>query len=451
MIVPGRHSLFWKLAILLIGFCLAMIALTLSWGQSIGEKTSYLSDDAKAVLSGYAARAETAWRQGGTGAVDRFQAELEAAEGGWVLVLDNHLYPLGSRAVSADQRRHLGFMRQLHWSMGRQTPEPRTLSIPFEDGGGQLVMQLPERFSPWGPRPLLFFLLHRVLPVILALVLCVLLFRQLIVPLARLREQANSLSADDLSARLGAPLAQRRDEMGELARAFDHMAERLQDTVAYQRRLLSDLSHELRTPLSRLRAASEREHDLESLRQRLEREVTVMQRLVEGTLELAWMDSERPHFAPEAVRLISLWEVLVEDASFETGCPKERLRFELDEECVVNANLNSLAQALENMLRNAIRHSPDDGVVTLSGERQGDQWCLALSDQGPGVRDEELELIFEPFARLNRARPGDGGFGLGLSIARSAIVLQGGAVWASNLNPGLRLHLRLPAWSGSPD
>ncbi|MCY1298043.1 Sensor protein PfeS [compost metagenome] len=131
------------------------------------------------------------------------------------------------------------------------------------------------------------------------------------------------------------------------------------------------------------------------------------------------------------------------------GCAKERLRFELDEDCVIKANLNSLAQALENMLRNAIRHSPADGPITLSGQRQGDYWCLTLSDLGPGVPEDDLELIFEPFARLNQARPGDGGFGLGLSIARSAIALQGGAVWARNLNPGLCLHLRLPAWPDS--
>src|SRR5690606_15281666 len=79
--MPGRNSLFWKLAILLIGFCLAMIALTLSWGQRIGERTSYLSDEAKSVLSGYAERVETAWRQGGASAVDAVQSELEAAEG----------------------------------------------------------------------------------------------------------------------------------------------------------------------------------------------------------------------------------------------------------------------------------------------------------------------------------------------------------------------------------
>ncbi|UXY51640.1 sensor histidine kinase [Pseudomonas tohonis] len=446
--MPGRHSLFWKLAIILVGFCLVMIALTLSFGQLIGERTSYLSDAARTTLRGYAREAEQAWREGGRAGVDAFQADLERREGSWVLVLDPHLFPLGSRPVSEEQRRRLGFMRQLEWPMGRQTPEPRTLSIPFQGQDGQLVMLLPQRYSPWGPRPLLFFIAQKVVPGLLALLLCMLLYRLFIAPLARLREQANSLKADDLGARLGEPFVSRRDELGELGRAFDHMADRLQGTVVYQRRLLSDLSHELRTPLSRLRAASEREDDLPALRQRLEREIGVMQQLVENTLELAWMDSERPHFPQEAVPLRPLWDVLTEDACFETGWPREQLRFELDERCVVKAHLNSLAQALENMLRNAIRHSPAGGLVTLSGHQEGEHWLLCLRDQGPGVAEEHLELIFEPFSRLDEARPGDGGFGLGLSIARSAIELQGGRLWARNLNPGLGLHMRLQAWPG---
>jgi two-component system sensor histidine kinase PfeS len=443
--MPGRQSLFWKLAGLLICFCLVMIALVMSSAQQIGESTSFLSDEAKTTLKGYAAKAEQSARDKGPEAVDAVLDEIMRTEGVWALALDSHLYPLGKKPIPEAQRLSLHFMRELEWPMGRQTPTPRVLTIAFQHSDGQLIMQLPERFSPWGPRPLLNFLAYRLLPAIFTLLLCVVLYRHLIVPLTRLREQANALSADDLSARLGAPLATRKDELGELARAFDHMAERLQSTVVYQRRLLRDLSHELRTPLSRLRAATERDDDADALRQRLDREVTAMQRLVNGTLELAWMDTERPHLAPEAVRLQSLWEVLSEDASFEVGFPTARLVFALDEECQVKANLNSLAQALENLLRNAIRHSPADGIITLAGTRQQNDWHLTLSDQGPGVPDDKLELIFEPFSRLNEARPGDGGFGLGLSIARNAIALQGGAVWASNLNPGLCLHIRLPA------
>ena len=100
---------------------------------------------------------------------------------------------------------------------------------------------------------------------------------------------------------------------------------------------------------------------------------------------------------------------------------------------------------MENILRNAIRHSPPDGTVSLSGQREGDQWHLWIDDQGGGVAPEELERIFAPFIRLDGSRPGDGGFGLGLSIARNALRLQGGSLWAENVGQGLRVHLRLPA------
>ena len=111
----------------------------------------------------------------------------------------------------------------------------------------------------------------------------------------------------------------------------------------------------------------------------------------------------------------------------------------------MQGHLNSLAQAMENILRNAIRHSPDDGIVSLSGQREGDQWHLWIDDQGGGVAPEELERIFAPFIRLDGSRPGDGGFGLGLSIARNALRLQGGSLWAENVGEGLRVHLRLAA------
>jgi two-component system sensor histidine kinase PfeS len=119
------------------------------------------------------------------------------------------------------------------------------------------------------------------------------------------------------------------------------------------------------------------------------------------------------------------------------------LRNALPAGCTVLGHLNSLAQTLENLLRNAVRHSPSDGVVTLGGRCEGDTWLLWIEDQGPGVEPQHLESIFQPFTRLNAARPGGDGFGLGLSIARSVTQLQGGEVWAQNRSPGLRVSLRL--------
>ena len=111
--------------------------------------------------------------------------------------------------------------------------------------------------------------------------------------------------------------------------------------------------------------------------------------------------------------------------------------------CQLRVHLNSFAQALENVLRNAIRHSPVHGVVRLRGRRDGDSWCLVVEDQGPGVAEADLERIFEPYLRLDGTQ--GSGFGLGLSIARRAIELQGGELWASRGAQGLRMNLRLPA------
>ncbi|HHP0292819.1 TPA: histidine kinase sensor domain-containing protein [Pseudomonas aeruginosa] len=268
--------------------------------------------------------------------------------------------------------------------------------------------------------------------------------RKLVVPLNRLRDRADALRADELeSTPLAAPLAARRDELGELAQALEHMAERLRLSLAQQRLLLRTLSHELRTPLARLRIAHDSELPPEQLRQRLDREIGDMQRLLEDTLDLAWMDTERPQLPTEPVLALSVWEALRDDACFESGWDPARLPCRLGVDCRVEVHLDSLAQAMENLLRNAIRHSPEDGTVSLDGEREGDFWHLRLQDQGPGVAEDQLERIFLPYQRLDDSA-GEG-FGLGLAIARRAIELQGGRLWASNGKPGLCLHLWLPA------
>ncbi|WP_426427204.1 sensor histidine kinase [Pseudomonas palmensis] len=447
MSLPGRHSLLWKLCALLVVLCLSIIWFSRSGGAHLERRSYHLSEEARQVLKGYAVEAHAAWRSGGTPGVDRWLADLKIREPGWALVMGSDLRSLSSQTLTDEQQKYVTFMRELDWPMSKRSPELPAISVPFPEApqAGRLVIQLPERFMP-SMRPLLVqLLIHGLLPALLALLAGFLLYRVLIGPLAHLRAQANALRADRLDTRVDPAISRRSDELGDLGRAFDHMAERLEKTVSLQQRLLADLSHELRTPLTRLHMAAENEPDDDVLRERLTREVQCMRQLVDDTLELVWLGTERPQLALDTVEVQTLWEVVRENACFESGWREGQLPMALTEDCLVRGHLNGLAQAMENIVRNAIRHSPANGQVRLGGRRDGDCWHLWIDDQGPGVAEAALETIFQPFTRLDAARPGGDGFGLGLTIARCRVQLQGGQVWAQNLKPGLRVNLRLPA------
>lgn len=438
-----RHPLLWKLALWLVSFCLLLTWLIWTWGLSVERSTYFLSAADQAYLARYAEQAEQAWRDGGAEGAEAYRRQLAQEEDTWVALVGPLLQSLGTTPLSAEEASHLTFMRKLDWPMSKRLQDELpyvSIEFPQHPEDGRLVIQLPERLLPTGLTPWTHVVTHGVAPAILALLLGLLLYRHLVVPLNRLRDRADALRADDLDSP-GLPLQKRRDELGELAQAFEHMAGRLRRSLEQQRLLLRTLSHELRTPLARLRIAHDSELPPEQLRRRLDREVDDMQRLLEDTLDLAWMDTEKPQLPSAPVQMLSIWEALCEDCCFESGWARARFLSDLGTDCWVSGHLDSIAQAVENLLRNAIRHSPEGGVVRLDGQRVGEHWHFQLRDQGPGVPVADLQRIFEPYQRLADS---GAGFGLGLAIARRGIELQGGRLWASNGNPGLVLHLVLP-------
>ncbi|WP_411392653.1 histidine kinase sensor domain-containing protein [Pseudomonas sp. MPB23] len=441
-----RHPLLWKMAVLHVCACLLLVWLVWNWGLRVERNTYFLEPSDRVALAAYAAEAEQVAARGDAQAVERWRLALQQREHTWVAVLDERLQSLGTSPLSASQIGHLTFMRKLSWPMSKRLEDELpyvSIAFPQHPERGRLVMQLPERLLPPGLTPWTHVLTHGVVPVLLALGLGLVLYRHLVQPLNELRERANTLSGGDLAPLASSRVTRRPDELGELARAYEHMAERLRQSLDQQRQLLRTLSHEIRTPLARLKIASESGLPPDQLEQRLAREVEDMRRLVDDSLNLAWLDTEKPRLPTETVVVASVWEALVQDAHFETGWSLEALVCELDSTCQLRVHLNSFAQALENVLRNAIRHSPAHGVVRLRGRRDGDSWCLVVEDQGPGVAEADLERIFDPYLRLDGTQ--GSGFGLGLSIARRAIELQGGELWASRGAQGLRMNLRLPA------
>lgn len=445
--MPGRHSLFWRLTVALSLGTVLVVGLSGVLARELGERLVRLDDQAKGAMGEYADQAWRAWRDGGESGLAQWLEQLRQREPGAALVVDPQGMPLDGRTLSEEERAGLRFQRELDWPLSFRSRERPFIGVPFPSApeAGRLVMRLPARFMPGDYWPLLRTALLVVLPALMALLAGMLLSWWLMAPLRQLQTRVLGFRHDPAS-RVGNSLIRRRDEFGQLGRSFNQMAERVAGNLEAQRRLLRDLSHELRTPLGRLSVALESDLDEAALRQRLSREVAVMRTLVEDSLTLAWQGTRAPAVGDESLDLAEVWGLVADNAAFESGWAVERFPCELPADARVRGNLNELAQALENLVRNAVRHSPPGGRVALAGRREGSEWHFWIADQGPGVPEQELERIFEPFVRLDQARAVDHGFGLGLSIARRALVTQGGRLWAENGRPGLYVHMYLPAW-----
>ena len=177
--MPNRHSLFWKLAILLVGFCLLMIGLSWSWGRHMETQNAYLSDQARITLTDYAAEAERAWKQGGQAGVDAWMADMASKEGIWVNVLGPDLQSLSSTPLTPEQSRKITFLRSIDWPVSRRVVGLPWMRVPFVEHPqqGLLVIELPERLMPGRYRLFWQFMTNGVIPGLFTLLLCIGLYR----------------------------------------------------------------------------------------------------------------------------------------------------------------------------------------------------------------------------------------------------------------------------------
>jgi len=277
------------------------------------------------------------------------------------------------------------------------------------------------------------------------LVLSYLLARYLTSPLRKLQAALERFGQGDFSARTGAT---RRDELGELARTFDRMAERIQNLVAAERRLLLDISHELRSPLARLSVAIELARSGENrdaALDRIQKEADRLNLLVGGLLQSTRAEVDPGALRAQRVRLDELLADIVNDGSIEAvarGCS-----LDLDAQCpaTITGDPELLRRAAENVIRNAIRYAPPQTSVEVRLKCDDHTAHIQVRDYGPGVPEEALARIFQPFYRVEGHRNREsGGVGLGLAIAQRAVELHKGTLRASNAHPGLRIEIDLP-------
>lgn len=298
-------------------------------------------------------------------------------------------------------------------------------------------LDMPERQTP----PVLLFL---AIALITTTLLSWLFAKTLTNPILHIQGSAKRLASGDWQTRVG-KAAKRQDELGQLARDFNKMAEQLESMWGAQKRLLADVSHELRSPLARLQMALGLAHQQNvdpATLSRVEREADRMEALVSQLLTLSRAEAGEATMQKHALSLV-LNDVLT-DANFEVANKNKLLRIDDIPKKTVVIDSMMFCRAVENVLRNAIRHSKLVTHIAFSEDTQ--HWCIHITDDGDGLTIEECERIFSPFYRATLAREREsGGVGLGLSIAKAAVELHHGRIIAEPAERGgLRVTMSFP-------
>ena len=400
-------------------------------------------------------KAAEIYEQSGAGALSGALQATEKATGVSATFFDEHGKELSGRTVP-----------QKAQELSAKAAETRDIEFNFDVEGtlvarpvvtskGQLFIYVAH--IPRPPFQPTFQTLGLRLLVVLVIggIFCYWLARYLTTPIFKLRTTTNELAEGNLGARVATNLVKRRDEVGQLGRDFNVMAERLESMVKAQQRLLGDISHELRSPLARLgvalglarqRSGAEASGALD----RIERESDNLNEMISQLLTLTRLESGTDSRKRTEVNLAALVREVADDADFEARSVNRSVQVVSSDDCSINGVEELLRSAVENVVRNAVRYTPEGTAVEVALRKQNggsDNFAvITVTDRGNGVPEDALERIFRPFYRTEdaRDRQSGGGTGLGLAITERAVRMHGGSVQAVNAaGGGLAVEMRL--------
>ncbi|NDY94775.1 HAMP domain-containing sensor histidine kinase [Wenzhouxiangella limi] len=441
---------FWLVIVLTLS-AVVLVNLQLQRDQ---DAAAEMGQRAQRFAEGMGGRAQAVLDRGGPAALARWaRGDQQRHRRITVLVIDDTGSELLGRRVPTRARAVVS-----NWLSGRalEAPLPGAQVISHPRHGEFLVLLVPPA------RPLVLRLVGPLGPwgvlavaAVISGIACLFLARSVTQPIRALRRAGQALGQGRLTTRVDRTLIQRGDELGDLGRDFDDMAARLERLVAGQQQLLRDVSHELRSPLTRLQMALtlvEQARTPEDRQRHLDRTALEIQRLDEliGQILSVSRVRDQAQLAYQPMDLSEMLGDLIDSIGLEADAAGVHLQADLPDRLALSADPEWLRRALENVLRNAVTHSPAGGEIQVRAcARAGDPGMVevTISDEGPGVAADQLEAIFEPFVRLSieRSETGAGG-GVGLAIARTAVERHGGTIRAENRPAGgLSVTLALPA------
>ena len=404
-----------------------------------------------------AQKATEIYEQSGAGALNAALQATEKSSGVSATFFDENGNELSGRTVPQKAQELSAKAAESHDIEFNFEVENTLVARPIVSPKGQLYIYVAH--IPRPPFQPTFQSLGLRLLVVLVIggIFCYWLARYLTTPLLKLRTTTNELAEGNLGARVATNLVKRRDEVGQLGRDFNVMAEQLESMVKAQQRLLGDISHELRSPLARLgvalglarkRSGAEANGALD----RIERESDNLNEMISQLLTLTRLESGTDGRKRTEVDLAALVREVADDANFEARSVNRSVQVVSTDDCSISGVEELLRSAVENVVRNAVRYTPEGTAVEVALRKQNggsDNFAvISVRDRGNGVPEEALERIFRPFYRTEdaRDRQSGGGTGLGLAITERAVRMHGGSVQAVNAAGGglsieMRLHL----------
>jgi len=307
------------------------------------------------------------------------------------------------------------------------------------------------------PPPFSFPMMPMLVSTIASLFFAMLLAWYFSQPIRQLKSAFANAASGNLNDRLAPLMSKRSDELADLGRDFDSMTDKLRALMESQRRLLHDVSHELRSPIARLQAsiglARLQPEKTAATLERIEREGVRMDKLVGELLTLSRLEAGVTGAMEDHIRIEDLLGEIIDDARFEAESIDRHVEGQARTNVVIKGGAELLYRAIENVVRNAIKQTAVDTVVAINTlvDQEKKHVQISVIDRGPGVPEDELQLIFEPFFRSTRTQKSTHGYGLGLTIARRIVEAHGGTIRAFNrIDGGLCVNISLPYDSIDP-
>lgn len=353
---------------------------------------------------------------------------------------------------------------ELARSLAVESTEPASVKRVASPEGVSYVVFYPEGLGP-GDRSVLHWILEWPWLLGIALALAGLLLAGGLTaawtrPIAGLKSAFDALTDGAVDIQLDPRITARHDELGDLGRHFEHMAQRLSRSIGTQRQLLHDVSHEIRSPLARLSVATDlarrRPERMDEALQRIDRESERLDRLIGEVLTLARLESDVSPSLDDYLDLVELLRVIRDDVAFEAHAVGIEVHLEnREDELVMQGNAELLRRAIENVVRNALQHAEGSSRIDIlldvvphdDTTSEAPRIQLRIRDQGEGMDDAALASLFEPFSKGS----GSGGFGLGLAIARRAVTVHKGTIRAQRSpEGGVEVGIDLPLIRPAP-